>query len=87
MKPVKMIQFLRPNGRQVPVETDLPDNVADRANAIIATGYRFEIEELRTGEIHVTISAGDDDIVGILAPNGPGLHEAIADMIAHFEYE
>jgi hypothetical protein len=40
---IKFTQFLRPDGKQVPTEIDMPDEVEKMAHELILAGCRFEI--------------------------------------------
>jgi hypothetical protein len=85
MKPIQMIQYMRPHGRARAVAVDRPDDVADKAALIVAAGYRFECEELSSGLVHLTISIGGDDVDGFLSNNGPELMDKIDKLIREFE--
>jgi hypothetical protein len=84
VKAVTFTQFMRPDGRQVEVLTDMPDEVADLAAALQSRGYLFEIEVLTTGHVNADISdPGDEDrILGAaFVPNGPDVPGALETMI------
>lgn len=78
---VKCTQFLRPNGRQREVETDLPAECQGAYLEMLAHGCRFEAEMLVTGQVSVTISNGEVDLIMSLIPNGPEVQEAMANML------
>ena len=82
---VPLTQFMRPDGRQVPVTIEVAQDVADKARTIIARGFRFECECLSTGQVSMTITdpeKGDLDIR--VRENGPGIREAVEDMVRRF---
>ena len=83
MLPVKFIQYLRPHGRQIEVTITLPESVALDARDLIARGYALEAEVLTTGMVSLTVSDGeaDTDIAGELVANGPGIREAVVQLI------
>lgn len=64
-------QFLRPDGRQKTVEIERPAEIETLAKKVLAKGLRFEIEELQTGDVSMTVSDGDEDLFIRICPNGP----------------
>mgnify|MGYP001563705846 FL=1 len=85
---VDVVQFMRPDGRQVECKTDLIDEVKADYEAMVAAGYRFKAECLTTGEVSVTITnkeRGDVDIR--VLHNGPRVQEAMATMLHNREWE
>ncbi len=84
MADIPFTQYLRPNGRPVPVSIDRPAEVSDLAQRIIDAGYRFEAEELTTGHASFTIAGpeGDEDIE--LCMNGPKVPEAVDTLVKRF---
>lgn len=87
---IKFTQFLRPDGRKVPVTIDRPEPIEKRAQEIIDAGYRFEIEELTTGQVHMTITGFDPsfgeeaDLAHRICVNGPPVPTNIDEMISTF---
>jgi hypothetical protein len=81
---IPFTQYLRPNGRQVEVSIDRPEDVSKLAERIIAAGYRFEVEELTTGHASFTIAGpeGDEDIE--LCMNGPKVPGAVDTLVKRF---
>lgn len=82
---IPFTQFLRPDGRPVPVRIERPDDIATKAEAIIARGYRFECESLSTGDVSLTITndkRGDVEIE--VVPNGPEVPLAVDRLITRF---
>lgn len=85
MAEIPFTQFIRPNGRPVPVRIDRPDDIASKAAAIIVRGYRFECEHLSTGDVSLTITNdkhGDVDIE--VVPNGPEVPAAVDRLVSRF---
>ncbi len=82
---IHFTQFLRPNGRQVPVTIEMRDEVAPKVKEIEACGCRLTAEHLRTGEVSFAIEEpllGDMDV--IVCANGPELVEPLHQMILRF---
>lgn len=78
----KLTQYLRPDGRQVEVETELPMAVLGAYKHMTNYGCRLECEVLTTGEVSVTVThpdVGDIDIS--VTENGPEVHEGIVRML------
>lgn len=79
---IEFTQFLRPNGRRVPVEIDMPPDTEHKAEVIREAGGRFEIEVLTTGEISMEIVRGEDKVLaGAICGNGPDVPIHVAKMI------
>ena len=81
MLPVKFIQYLRPHGRRIEITISLPESVALDARDLMARGYALEAEVLTTGMVSMTVSDGETDIAGELVENGPGVQEAVVQLI------
>lgn len=86
---IPFTQYLRPHGRprQIEFETT-PDQAAVEAEAlrIIAAGYRFECEELSTGDVSLTIVGPDEngdetDVAIEVVPNGPAVVAAVERLV------
>jgi hypothetical protein len=87
---IPFTQFLRPNGvpRPIVFETT-PEQAEVEANAlrIIEAGYRFEAEELSTGDISMTIAGPDEqgeevDVAIEVVPNGSAVVPAVERLVA-----
>ncbi len=76
-------QFLRPDGRKVPTEIDMPEDVEKMAHELISAGCRFEIEELSTGVIHMDCTAigGEGPLALELCDNGPPVVDAVERLV------
>ena len=81
---IAFTQYMRPDGRPVPVRIDRPDDIAAKAHSIIARGYRFECEQLMDGDISLTITDDEADHDIEVVPNGPEVPAAIDRMIERF---
>lgn len=87
MADIPFTQFLMPDGRESQVTIDRPDDIAAKAQEIIAAGYRFECEMLSDyTTISLTITDPDEGDVEIeIVPNGPEVPVAIDNMIKRFK--
>jgi hypothetical protein len=86
--PIPFTQYLRPNGRQIPVEIALDYDTELKARAILDAGFKFEIEMLSTGQVSATIAdpVNDEDVSHAkIVPNGPAVPQAVKDMIMDFQ--
>lgn len=85
--PIPFTQYLRPDGRQRPMTIVRPGPITEKAEAIIAAGYRFEIEELMHGKISMTIfdPVDEEDVAIEVCANGPPVLEHVDKMILGFE--
>jgi len=81
---IKFTQFLRPDGRQKVVYIDLDSATEELAMKIVEEGYRFEVEELSTGQISMSISNDDEDAALRVCNNGPEVPLTIVKMITEF---
>ncbi len=81
---LEFTQHLLPNGRQQKIYTKLSQELYDKAQRVIACGYRFEAEILTTGQVSVTVSHpehGDVDI--LIIANGPGIKGAVQQLLGY----
>lgn len=64
---MRFTQFLRPHGRTRLIDLDRPRAVEAKAQALLARGCHFDIEELSTGAIHMTIELDtlDDPVIAV----------------------
>ena len=83
---VPFTQYLRPDGRPIPVWIDRPDHIAERAREIIAAGFQFEIEILMTGDVSMTIHNVEDgeDVAIEVCANGPDVVLAVDRLVKNF---
>lgn len=78
---VEVTQYLMPDGRKRECTTEISDNVKGLYEEMIQSGYKFEAEMLRTGDISVTISNDEEDIDSRFIENGPGVQNALVEML------
>jgi hypothetical protein len=82
---ITFTEFVLPHGRTREQYIEVAADVADKARTIVARGFRFECELLRTGQVSLTITdpeEGDADIR--VVPNGPGVRDAVEDLVRRF---
>lgn len=83
--PIQFTQFLRPDGRRVPVEVERPEEVEQLAKWFVDGGGWFEVEELQTGHASLTACAvvddEPDDIAIRVVMNGPAVPNAVDDLV------
>lgn len=58
---LKFTQYLRPDGRAVPVTTDCPEDAKQEALVLVNNGCVFELECLTTGHASMTVHLDDPD--------------------------
>lgn len=87
MSEIPFTQYLLPDGRKRETGIDRPDEVAAKAQRIIDAGHRFEAEVLTTGDVSLTIHniADEEDVAIKVVPNGPGVGEAVDELVKSFE--
>lgn len=84
-EPVAFTEYLRPNGLRIEVNIEVSPAIAEKARGIIARGLAFECEELSTGQVSLTITDPEEGDLDIrVVPNGPGVREAVEDLIRNF---
>ena len=82
---VPFTQYLRPDGRRREVFIEVSPELAAKAHTLIARGLAFECEELSTGQASLTITDPEEGDLDIrVVPNGPGVREAVEDLIRNF---
>jgi hypothetical protein len=87
MGDITFTQYLRPHGQPKTVWIDRPPEIVALADQLVTAGYHFDIEELRTGEVSMTVEANqptdDDDVVLAheLCPNGPEVPATVDRLI------
>jgi hypothetical protein len=82
---IPFTQYLRPDGRKRYVDIDMPAPIEHLALQFIEAGGRYEIEELRTGEVSLTavfnVDDEDRDIAREICSNGPPVVHAVALIV------
>ena len=81
---VPFTQYLRPSGRPISIELPCSEELKSSVEEIIKRGYRFEAEVLRTGEVSLTVSDGEQDLAIELTSNGPEVLHAVNRLISRF---
>jgi hypothetical protein len=84
MGQIPFTQYLLPNGRRKSVSIEMDDAVSAFADALIAKGYRFEIEllsNLDTVSMTVVDPSDSGDIAMVLCENGPAIPSAVAKLV------
>ena len=82
---IPFTQYLLPNGRRAPVCIERAPQIESLAEQIIAQGFAFECEMLRTGEVRLTITDpahGDADFE--MSKNGPEVGNAVDRLVSRF---
>ena len=83
---IPFTQYLRPDGRRKAESIERPPEVEAAAHAIIAAGFRFEAEVLRTGFVSFEVlkedEHGDADTLAMTTvANGPKVPEAVDRLV------
>ena len=80
---IPFTQYLRPDGRKRRVFFDVLGDVAEQSKAIIDRGWLFEVEELTTGEVSLTVFDPESQVnVSIeVVRNGPEVVSAIDRLV------
>lgn len=88
MGQIAFTQYMMPDGRPHTVHIDRPDEIAAKAEAIIAQGLRFECEMLSDySTISLTITDPENGDVDIeVVPNGPDIPLAVDRLITRFRF-
>ena len=82
---VYFIQYLRPNGRRTRTFIECPPPVVTKADFILRHKFRFEIEQLTTGQIHMTISDEHADYAYAICNNNEEVPANVNHMILSFD--
>lgn len=85
MANIYFTQYLRPHGERKLIWIDRPDHIAKAATVITEHGFRFECEELTTGDVSMTISDDFGDYAHELSPNGPEVPTSVDKLITGFD--
>ena len=89
MNTIAFTQYLRPHGRKISTSVECSDDIIEKADAICAAGYKFEVEVLMTGNVSMTVENTDDDKLDLeggpiaieIVPNGPGVLDAVVRLV------
>lgn len=78
---VFVTQYMRPDGRKVQANTELPDAIERTYMNMLGAGCRFEAEVLTTGEVSVTVTNDEEDVDSEVVPNGPEVQAAMLRLL------
>jgi len=82
---IPFMQYRRPNGMKVPCSIRRPDEIAEKAAALIRAGYSFSCEVLQTDEVALYCEqANSDDVLPLaveVVPNNPRVPEAVDTLV------
>lgn len=78
---IPFTQYVRPFGGRRATTILRPAHIASAADRVIAAGYRFECEELTTGEVSLTIANDNGDFDIEVCANGPGVPNAVDRLV------
>lgn len=81
---IELTQFHLPNGRQEKIQTDISKDFEDAYNFMLSQNCKLEAEVLRTGEVSITITNSDEDLMIEVVPNGPEVQTAIKKLLKEF---
>ncbi len=84
---IPFTQYLLPHGERRDELIEVAPDIAAKAASLIERGFTFECEILRTGQVSVTITDPQEEIdadIRVIA-NGPGVREAVEDMVRSFD--
>jgi hypothetical protein len=82
---VELIQFMRPNGRQVPSSCEVSDDLASNYRALREAGCRLTAEVLMTGVVSQAIEHSEGDFAIELCQNAPDKpREALENLLRRF---
>lgn len=82
---IPFTQYMRPDGRKVPISIDMPDDIEALAHSFIEEGGWFEVEHLATGHASLTacwvVDGEPDDIAIRVVKNGPPVVRAVEELV------
>lgn len=79
---IPFTQFLRPDGRKIPVVFERDGKIAAVAAELIKVGCTFEVEALKTGEVSLECIGPDaDSLATELCANGPDVPEVVDRLV------
>ena len=80
---IPFTQFLRPDGRKTSVVIDMSEEIELMARSLIERGYKFEIEELSTGMVHMdcSILGAEGPVALELCQNGPPVIASVERLV------
>jgi hypothetical protein len=82
---IPFTQYMRPDGRQVPVSVERPSDIETLAHSFIDAGGWFEVEHLSTGHASLTacwvVDGEPQDIAIRVVENGPAVPSAVDELV------
>lgn len=78
---MQFTQYLRPNGKKQPVVIDRPEDIEIKVKEIEELGYKFEIEVLSTGIVHMDCCDSNEQIYSELCNNGPTIVDYVDNLV------
>ncbi|MDJ0512782.1 MAG: hypothetical protein QNJ62_04995 [Methyloceanibacter sp.] len=83
---IEFTQYIAPHGRTKTITIFRPQDIADKAAAILSQGFRFEAEIVPGLGNMVSLTIADDEMDHAIevVPNGPGVGEAVDRLISNF---
>jgi hypothetical protein len=81
--PIPFTQFVPPNRKPVRVEIEMDPKTEELAHKLLNDGYRFEIEEILGGMVHMDCSkSGAEGPVALeLCENGPPVAVSVERLV------
>ena len=85
LRGIPFTQYMRPDGRKVPVTVERPAEIEVLAQRFIEAGGYFEVEHLMTG--HASLTAGfvvdgePMDVAIQVVENGPAVSAAVDELV------
>lgn len=70
-----------PNGRKTEEQIEVSKDAEILAAALMKRGFRFEVEILRTGEIHMDCCDNERQLANVVRANGPGMKQAAEKLV------
>lgn len=84
---IPFTQFILPDGHEKTVWIDRPEEIREKACAIMARGLRFECEILTTGDCSFTITDPEKGDLAIeTCKNGPDVPGTVDRLISKFYF-
>jgi hypothetical protein len=84
---IEVIQCMRPNGRRVPITTDVPENVFKAYNRVTAAGMIVTAENIDQMISFCLEHPEYGDFDQTLVPNGPKVPVKLGELLLRFDEE
>lgn len=79
---IPFTQYMMPDGRAALNSINRPTDVEEKAQAVIATGWRFEVELLSDWQtVSLTVMEGEETRAIETVPNGPDVLAAVDRLV------